>query len=35
MLANQWFAERFSKTLKNKIKKYITATTKNVYINEL
>ena len=28
-------AERFSRTLKNKIKKYMTATTKDVYIDEL
>ena len=28
-------AERFSRTLKNKIEKYMTATTKDVYIDEL
>ena len=29
------FAERFMKTLKNKIYKYMTAITKNVYIDKL
>ena len=28
-------AERFSQTLKNKINKYMTATAKDVYIDEL
>ena len=35
MNENQLFAERFIRTLKNKVYKYMTAISKSVYINKL